>query len=120
MLYEKLSYQVIGACMAVHGALGPGLLEQCYHNALYHEIVKNEMKVRYNEPYTVVHQGETVGEYLADLVVEDKIILELKSVQYLTDVHSAQLINYLRISGLKLGFLINFQGLKPVWKRFVF
>lgn len=117
MIEKELSYKVIGCCMAVHSGLGPGLLEQCYHNALYYELRKQVLKVKYNVPFVVEYEGNAVGEYFADLVVEAKIILEVKAVRQLSEAHIAQLINYLRISGCKLGFLVNFQGCQLEWKR---
>ncbi|MDC7124240.1 MAG: GxxExxY protein [Spirochaetales bacterium] len=98
MLYEKLSYQIVGACMAVHRELGSGLLEQCYHNALFYELKASGLRVSYNVPFTVKYRGEVVGEYFADLVVDNKVILELKSVRALAPEHTAQLINYLHIA----------------------
>ena len=119
MLYKDLSYQIIGCCMAVQKSIGPGLLEQPYHNALYYELLASGLHVQYNAPFNVVYRGYTVGEYFADLVVEGKIILELKSVKALTEVHQAQLINYLRISGCRVGYLLNFQSISLAWQRLV-
>ena len=119
MLEEKLSYQVIGSCMQVHSLLGPGLLEQCYHNGLFYELTKQKLKVEYNAPYTVQYDGHVVGEYFADLVVDKRILLELKSVKSFSDAHVAQLLNYLHISGVHVGYLLNFQGIKLKYKRFV-
>lgn len=119
MVHEELSFQIIGCCMAVHNSLGPGLLEQCYHNALFFELQAAGLKVSYNAPFTVEHRGQVVGEYLADLLVEGKVIVELKSVKRLSDVHTAQVINYLHVSGCSLGLLVNFQGSVLEWKRLV-
>jgi GxxExxY protein len=119
MVHENLSFSIIGCCMAVHNSLGCGLLEQCYHNALYYELQADGLAVRYNSPFTVLHRDKVVGEYFADLVVEDKVIIELKSVKKLSNEHMAQLINYLHISGCRLGLLVNFQGSVLEWKRLV-
>lgn len=119
MLYKELSYQVIGCCMAVHKELGPGLLEQCYHNALFYELKEAGLNVVYNQPFSVRYKGNTVGEYFADLVVNNSVILELKSVKAINDSHKAQLINYLHISGCRVGYLLNFQGMQLEWQRLV-
>ncbi len=119
MVHEELSYKIIGCCMAVHSSLGAGLLEQCYHNALFYELKAAGFNVGYNAPFTVKYREEVVGEYFADLVVEGKVIIELKSVKRLGDEHTAQVINYLRISGCRLGLLVNFQGSSLEWKRLV-
>lgn len=84
LLYQELSSQTIGAVIAVHKELGPGLLEAPYHNVLYYELAERGLAVAYNTPYPVFYKGRQVGEYLADLVVAGKIILEVKSVGRLT------------------------------------
>ncbi len=119
MVYEELSYKIIGCCMNVHSEIGPGLLEQCYHNALYFSLKENGLAVGYNVPFNVSYHGNVVGEYFADLVVEGKIIIELKSVKQLTETHTSQLLNYLHIAGCRLGLLVNFQGSALEWKRLV-
>ena len=119
MLYQELSSEVIGAFIAVHKVLGPGLLEAPYHNAMYYELRGRGINVTYNAPFPVYYKGNQVGDYFADLVVESKIIVEVKSVRQVTTVHQAQLVNYLTISGLKVGFIVNFQGRRAVWERFV-
>ncbi|HAK44973.1 MAG TPA: GxxExxY protein [Spirochaeta sp.] len=119
MLHKELSYQIIGCCIRVHKGIGPGLLEQCYHNALYYELKEAGFMVGYNVPYTVKYKGNVVGEYLADLVVNNQVILELKSVRSLGEAHKAQLINYLHISGCELGYLLNFQNRTLEFERLV-
>lgn len=118
MLYPVMSKQVVDSFFEVHKALGPGLLESCYHNALYYSLKKN-LTVVYNKPYTVLFEGHTVGEYFADLVVESSVIVEVKSCAVLCGNHAAQLLNYLHISGCRLGFLVNFQNCNLEFKRFV-
>jgi GxxExxY protein len=117
MLYQELSRQVIASFIAVHKALGPGLLEAPYHNALYYELKNRGFKVTYNAAFPVFYNGNEVGEYFADLSLEHKIIIEVKSVAALLPIHRAQLVNYLRISGLRLGFLTNFSGSRVHWQR---
>lgn len=119
MLYEELSKKILDAVFVVHRELGPGLLEQCYHNALYHELQSKGVTVGYNVPYSVMYKGTVVGEYFADLVVDGKVILELKSVKSFSGDHIAQLLNYLHISKCRLGYLINFQNFRVEFKRFI-
>jgi len=119
MLYQELSSEVIGAVITVHKVLGGGLLEFPYHNALYYECKERGLLVQYNVPFPVFYKGKQVGEYFADLVVGGKVIVEVKSVGKLTEVHKAQLVNYLRIAGLRVGLLVNFQGVRAEWQRFV-
>lgn len=73
----------------------------------------------YNAPFNVYYKGEQVGEYYADLFVNNKVIIEIKAVKTLAPAHDAQLLNYLHISGCRLGYLVNFQGQRVVWKRFM-
>ena len=108
MLYPELSTAVFDAAFAVHRTLGPGLLELPYHNALWYGLTKAGHTVGYNAPFEVSYLGETVGAYLADLVVDGTVVIEVKAVSALSAAHTAQLVNYLRIAGLRLGFLFNF------------
>lgn len=94
MMYPELLNQIIGSAIKVHNALGCGLLESCYHNALYFELKTLGLKVQYNAPFNVYYCGEQVGEYFADLTVNGKVIIELKSVKVLSTAHEAQLLNY--------------------------
>jgi GxxExxY protein len=119
MLYEVLSTKIIDSVIAVHRGLGPGLLEMPYHNALYYELRSQGMYVTYNAPFPVYYRGEQVGDYLADLAVAKKVIIEVKSVREVGSAAKAQLLNYLHISGYRLGFLVNFHGTKATWKRYV-
>lgn len=119
MLYESLSKIILDAVYAVHRELGPGLLEQCYHNALFYELKNSGVSVEYNCPFTVHYKGNVVGEYLADLLVHRKVILEIKSAKALSSAHTAQLLNYLHISGCRLGYLVNFQNTRVEFKRLV-
>ena len=93
MMYPELSRKILDAVFAVHKGLGSGMLEKCYHNALYYELRSYELKVDYEVPFEVTWRGEVVGEYFADLIVERKVILEIKSVRALASEHEAQLLN---------------------------
>lgn len=108
MLYEELSKTVLDGVFAVHPELGPGLLEQPYHNALYMAFRELGCTVRYEQQFEVLFRGEVVGEYYADLVVNGCIVVEVKAVAALNEQHEAQLLNYLRISGCNLGYVVNF------------
>ena len=119
LLYEKLSNQIVSGVIRVHNELSGGLLESCYHNALFFDLKEQVLNVGYNASFNVYYHGQQVGEFYADLVVEGKIIIEIKAVKALSSVHEAQLLNYLHISGCRVGYLVNFLGTKAVWKRFV-
>ena len=119
MIYPELSKLVLDAAFRVHGVLGPGLLEAPYHNALYYELYRRGARAVYNAAYEIVYEGQTVGEYFADLVVEGKIILEIKAAAALGSEHEAQLLNYLHLSGCSLGFLLNFRPRRLEFRRLV-
>ena len=95
------------------------VLESAYEGAFCVELARAGLKVERQKIYPLHYKGELVGGYIADIVVENTIILELKSVSVLNKVMEAQLINYLKLSRLPVGYLMNFNGLRVEWKRFV-
>jgi GxxExxY protein len=118
-LHQALTGQIIESAMKVHNSLGCGLLEKIYENALAWDLELKKMKVASQRPYTVLYRDREVGLYLADLVVDDNVIVEVKSAERIDDVHRAQLLNYLRISGLRVGLLVNFAKPKLQFERLV-
>ena len=100
--------QVIGAAMKVDSALGPGFLESVYQNALIWELQKLGLKVDAQRPITVRHDGQVVGFFTADLLVNDSLIIELKANQLVAKAHEVQLVNYLIATGIDDGLLLNF------------
>ena len=116
---NELTYQINGAIFEVNKVLGAGFLEKIYENALLHELNNRNLKAKAQVPITVKYKDEVVGEYFADVVVEDKVILELKAVEALEKIHEAQLLNYLKATDYKIGLLVNFTHPKAVIKRFV-
>jgi len=109
MVYHKeLSDKVIGAAIEVHKVLGSGLLEKVYENALLFELQERGIKVEQQKKLDVYYKNRIVGKYIADIIVENKIVIELKACNMLNDFDKAQLINYLKITRIKVGYLINF------------
>ena len=104
----ELCHRVIGAAMKVHSALGPGFLEEVYKNALLRELGKAGLACEKEVPLEVRYDGVCVGRYQADIIVEKRLILELKSVAALVARHGAQLVNYLTETGIDDGLLLNF------------
>ncbi|MBI5834250.1 MAG: GxxExxY protein [Armatimonadetes bacterium] len=108
-LWPELSGEIIGCAFEVHSALGPGLLESAYKECLFHELAMHGLQVAKEVSLPVVYKGVALDcGYRLDLVVEDKVIIELKAVEALRPVHEAQLLSYLKLSGLRLGLLMNF------------
>ena len=118
---EALGAAIVDAALKVHRALGPGLLESVYEHCLVHELGLRGLRVERQTALPIVYQGMTLKKgYRLDLVVEGKVIVEVKAVDALTRVHESQVATYLRLSELRLGFLMNFnvplfkQGLKRI------
>jgi len=119
MLEGPLSNTIIKAFYNVYNTLGYGFLEKVYENALILELQKFGIHGRRQVPLTVYYEEKKVGDYFADIIVEDKIIIELKAAEALREEHEAQLINYLRATSIEVGFLFNF-GKEPSFKRKIF
>jgi GxxExxY protein len=116
---NELSEKIIGAAFEVSNVLGTGFLEKVYENALNVELQLRGLKTFQQAPLKVYYKNELVGDYLADILVEDEILVELKTVKEFDDIHLAQCLNYLRITGLKLCLLINFSKPRVQIKRIV-
>jgi GxxExxY protein len=119
MEINELTYQIRGAVFEVNKVLGPGFLEKVYENSMMIELEKRNLEAQAQVPVKVEYKGFIVGEYFADIVVEEMIILELKAIESLQKIHEAQLLNYLKATDYKIGLLINFTYPKAEIKRFV-
>lgn len=117
---EELTYKIRGAVFEVYRTLGAGFLESVYQNALMQELHLQGLKVISEVPLQVAYKGYSVGEFRVDLIVEDKVLLELKAQPTLPSSAEPQLINYLKATGIKVGLLINFTYPKATIKRIVF
>jgi len=118
-IFKELSYSILQCAFSVHNVLGPGLFESAYEGAFCIELKKTGIHFDRQKVYPLYYRGEYVSAYLADLVVDNKIIIELKSVSQLSHVMEAQLLNYLRLSKLQVGYLMNFNATHLQWKRFI-
>jgi GxxExxY protein len=106
---DPLSYKVIGCALEVYKTLGPGLLEKVYQKALMKELELKGLKAEMEVPVNIIYKGDEIGEGLRlDILVEDQLIIELKSVEELNAIHYKQLTSYLKLTGKKVGLLINF------------
>jgi len=119
MKLNEITYAINGAVFEVNKILGPGFLEKVYENALLVELKQQGLNAKNQVPIKVSYKGEVVGDYTADLLVEDKVIVELKTVENLDRSHEAQLLNYLKSTGLQVGLLVNFKHKKADIKRMV-
>lgn len=117
---DDLIEHVIGAAYEVGNALGCGFLEKVYERALVRELILRGFDVRPQACFPVRYKGQNVGDYVADIVVDGQLIVELKCVEQFSTQHIAQCINYLKASGIRLGVLINFQHPRIKWKRIIY
>ena len=117
MLFEELTQQVIAACFEVINELGFGFLESVYEKALLVVLRQKGISAAAQVPLKVLFRGEIVGEFFADILVENKLVIELKAVRTLLPEHQAQVINYLKATGIEVGLLVNFGSPKLEVRR---
>lgn len=118
-LHSDLTDKIIKCFYTVYNELGYGFLERVYENSLFLELRSAGLKVYVQQPIDVFYKTNLVGEYYADIIVDDKVIIELKAIETLRDVHGNQLVNYLKATDIEIGLLLNF-GIKPEVKRKIF
>jgi GxxExxY protein len=118
MTDDELTHIIIGCAYKVHNTLGPGFLEKIYENALRIELEKPGLCVKQQQPLRVRYDGLIVGDYFADLCIDEDLIIEVKAVQALLKEHEAQLVNYLTATGVNNGLLINFGPSVQVKRNF--
>jgi len=119
IIYRDLSYQVMGAIFEVHKELGPGFIESVYEKALLLELTSRGMKGDVEKIFDLTYKGKKVGTHRLDLIVEDKIVVELKTVERFAPHHTARLLSYLKASGHRLGILVNFSKAEVESRRVV-
>jgi len=116
---QELTGAILKAAFTVHNTLGAGFLEKVYANALSLELQAARIRCEQELPLKVHYRGVVIGDYVADLIVERRVLIELKAVAALDPAHEAQLMNYLRASGIRVGLLLNFGRPKLYYKRFI-
>lgn len=119
IIYKDLSYKIVELALEVHNELGCGFLEKVYENALMILLDREGIPAKQQAPTDVYFQNKVVGQYFADILIDNKLILELKTVDTITNVHKAQVLNYLRATGIKLGLILNFAKPRFEYKRLV-
>lgn len=119
IVYKDLSYKIIDLALEVHNELGCGFLEKVYENALMILLERERIPARQQAPTDVYFQDRVVGQYFADILVDNKLILELKTVDAIGNVHKAQVLNYLRATGLKPGLILNSAKPRFEYRRLV-
>ena len=117
--HSEITEKILGAAFEVHNTLGCGFLEEVYENALIEELRLRGVKVEAQKEIQVFYKNKKVGTYIADLVIEGKVIVGLKAVESISTVHMAQVLNYLKASGYEVGLILNFAKTKLEYQRFV-
>jgi GxxExxY protein len=120
ILYKDLSYKIIGLAMRVHRELGSGFLEKVYENSMMVLFIKEQIPAVKQAPIDVYFESEIVGHYAADIIVDEKIILELKCVEMISNAHRAQTLNYLKATGKRLAIILNFAKKTLEYERLAF
>ena len=118
MLYEELTSQILSACFEVSNELGNGFLESVYENALLVALREKGLETQSQVPLKVQFRGQQVGNFVADIVVSGKVLLELKATKAIASEHVAQTLNYLKATGMEVGLLVNFGNAKLEYRRF--
>jgi GxxExxY protein len=118
MIHEELTEKILSACFEVSNELGCGFLESVYEKALLIALEDVGLKAKTQTPLQVMFRGQMVGEFFPDIIVEDKVVLELKAVKTLAPEHLAQVMNYLTATGIEVGMLVNFGNPKLEYRRF--
>jgi len=117
MDFQDGTYEIIGSAMRVHNALGPGLREKPYENALVIDLQKNGIRAEAQRAYPIRYLGEIVGDCIPDITVQGSVLVDAKSIDAIGENEIAQMLNYLRISRLEVGLIINFKNPKLEWVR---
>ena len=115
--HRELTRDILNAAFKVHNTLGCGFLEKVYENALVYELKQRRHRVDVQKAIKIRYGGEIVGEYIADIMVEDKVIVEIKAVEQTSVVHKAQVLNYLKATGCEIGLILNFAKPKLEYYR---
>jgi GxxExxY protein len=117
--HKEITEKIIKCSFEVQNNLGCGFLEKVYHKALLHEFKTENLKVEHQKVFKIFYKDKEVGIYMPDFVVDDKIIVEIKSVEFLTKTHKAQLLNYLKAANYEVGLILNFFNPRLEYKRIV-
>lgn len=117
--HQELTGKIINCAFEVQNNLGCGFLEKVYQKALVYELHAKGLKIETEKPIKISYKGQNISTYIADFIIEDKVIVEIKTVEFLTKVHTAQVLNYLKASGYKVGLILNFARPRLEYKRVV-
>ena len=116
---DPTTEKIIAACFSVHSELGPGFSEKVYHNALKHEFEKRGIQYETEKEFKVNYKSKIIGTLRIDLIIENKVVVEVKAVNMIPDVFKQQILAYLKVSNIPIGLIVNFGGKSCMVKRFI-
>ena len=119
ILFKDEVYQTVGCAIEILNTIGHGFFEKIYENALITEFDLKKIPYLQQSRFSIVYKGKTLGEYIPDILVFDKIIIEIKTIDKITSQERGQVLNYLKVTGLKVGVIFNFKNAKLEWERVV-
>lgn len=119
LVFEEKTYQIIGCAMSVLNGLGHGFFEKIYENALAIEFSEKKISFQQQKKFKVLYKENIVGEYIPDFIISNDLILEIKTIDKITNIEKGQVLNYLKVTGLSLGLILNFKNPKLEWERVV-
>ena len=119
LIEKELVFKIVGCAMEVHNELGHGLREKTYERALCRELGLQDISYDQQAVYPVFYKGEKVDDYIPDLVVKERVVVDAKTIESIGDVERGKMLNYLKVTGLKVGLIINFKNQKLEWERIV-
>ena len=119
LVFEEKTYQVIGCAMSALNGLGHGFFEKIYENALAIEFSEKGIPFQQQKKFSVLYKNKIVGEYIPDFIIADQIVLEIKTIDRITNIEKGQILNYLKVTGLSIGLILNFKNPKLEWERII-
>ncbi len=119
LIEKELVFKIMGCAMEVHNELGYGLREKTYERALCREFDLQGLSYNQQAIYPVIYKGEKIDDYIPDLAVEERVVVDAKTIEAIGDVERGKMLNYLKITGLKVGLIVNFKNSKLEWERIV-
>ncbi|MFN8673082.1 MAG: GxxExxY protein [Candidatus Sericytochromatia bacterium] len=119
LLYKNLTYKIIGLAMEIYNQLGYGFLEKVYENAFVIQLEESNLLYTQQKKFNVLFKNKIVGEFCPDIIVENKVIIEIKTCETIIDAHRSQILNYLKTTSLRVGLIINFSKTKLEYERLI-
>ncbi|MCB9991593.1 MAG: GxxExxY protein [Rhodospirillales bacterium] len=119
LFYKDDVFEIVGCAMTVLNSVGHGFSEKMYENAMVIELTDRDIDVHQQQSFEVIYKNQKIGTYIPDIIAENKIVIEIKTIDRITDIERGQVINYLKVTGYKVGIILNFKHARLEWERIV-